>query len=285
DMRHASADTDELMAVWRKERGHSGRRSRDRLTESIWAAGRSPVRGSALRPRRPHRRPEDACDPEQCQTAEDEQHGVRGPDYAVADIADGITGKEQHWRPNDRGGDIGKPEPLARHAHHPGGERDDRAHRAEEAADKDALAAVPGKKPDAVRQQLRTAGEWPDTGNPAAEAVTDPERNGVAENRTDHRPRDDREIRQRARCHQGPGGDQERGAGKQQADKGERFAERGHEHDRDGPARMRRDEIERRLNEVFHIPFIASWLPAHQSPGSGDLGAMMAWRSYAGLNA
>ena len=45
--------------------------------------------------------------------------------------------------------------------HDPGGERDDRPHRAEKAADEDALAAVSGEKPDAARQQsgLRVNGQ------------------------------------------------------------------------------------------------------------------------------
>ena len=181
---------------------------------------------------------------EKGKTATNQKHSVGGADEAVAHIAYRVANKEQHRRPHNRRGDVGKPEAVARHAHDAGSERYHSAHRAEEAADEDALATVPGKKPDAAGQQLGVAGERPDPGDSAPEAAADPVRDGVAEHGTGYGSHHDRHIGQRARRHQRAGGD----------------------HDRHRPARMRRDEVEGRLNEVLHLVVIAMSQPTRQSP-------------------
>ena len=81
------------------------------------------------------------------------------------------------------------------------------------------LPAVPLKKADPARQELRAAGEGPYPGNAGSETMTDPERDSIAEHRTGDRPRHDREKRQRASRREGSRGNQKRGAGKQQTDK------------------------------------------------------------------
>ena len=201
-MRDAGADPDEFVAVGRKERA------------PFVAA---PCDGLVISTGRFQHRPDHRDDPEHGQAAKDQQHRIGGADQAVADIADSIAGEQQHRRPDERRGNVGEPEAAARHLHDAGGERDHGAHRAEKAADEDALAAVLLKKPDAVRQQVRVARERPDPADPAAIAVAEPERHRVAEHRADDGSRQHRPIGQRARRHQGPGDDQDRRAGKQQA--------------------------------------------------------------------
>src|SRR5919108_3710873 len=99
---------------------------------------------------------------------------------------------------------------------------------------------------------MRVAGERPKPADSASIAMAEPERDRVAEYRTDNRPREHRPIRQGPGRHQGSRYDEYRGPREQQADKGERLAEGCNEHHWERPARIGGDEVEGRLDEMFH---------------------------------
>src|SRR5581483_965532 len=128
-------------------------------------------------------------------------------------------------------------------------------------ADKDALPAVPLEKPDAARQHLGVAGEWPHAPERTAIAPPDPVRHRIAEYGAGDRTDNDRPKGQHPVRHQRAGGDEERRAGEQEAQKREAFTERGDEHDDDRPARMRGDKGEHRLNQIVHRP-VQGWKQA-----------------------
>ncbi len=92
---NASADTDELVAIWRKKRGHAAGWAgpSDSTCQFGQSAALRKEARSGLRSARFHHCPNHRDDPEHGQTAKNQQHGVGRADQAVADITDGIAGK------------------------------------------------------------------------------------------------------------------------------------------------------------------------------------------------
>ncbi len=108
-LRHAGADTNELMPVGREERGHRSTVLADQQSVSIWALAGLPIRG---RPAGTRSRGQDRgrLDRATAQTTppmpnttsppKTSTHEIGRADEALADVADDVADDQQHRRPD-----------------------------------------------------------------------------------------------------------------------------------------------------------------------------------------
>ena len=164
--------------------------------------------------------------------------------------------RRQHVRggPDEGGQDVGDQEPRALHAGHAGDQRHGRAQHRHEPAQRHAHRAVALEEQLGPADQKRPVAERPDAPQPRAVSGADPERDEIADYRTDDR--DDQERRHRQPGRRRGAGDrhQDRRSGDQDAEHRDRLDDRGGERDQDRQPRMGGNERGTAGNPRPHAP-------------------------------